>query len=136
MTGVGSAMNARTSGRHIDELAPLAQHLEIGIAQQAEPVRADEIAVRIVVDEAIFPHAEEGEVVGEHPFDERDALGHFLRGERRRRDLGGLHRFEDARAHRGKIGDGAPDLGMHPLEPGDQPFAQRADPRPGRDADE
>ena len=110
--------------RHVHELAALAQHLQIRIAQEAKAVLADEIAIGVVVDEAVFAHAEEGEIIGEHPFDERDRLGDVLRGERRRRDLRGLHRLEDARPHGGEVRDGAPHLGMHPLEPGDEPVAQ------------
>ena len=37
-----------------------------------------------------------------------------------------MHGLEDAGPHRGKIGDGAPHLGVHPLEPGDQLLAQGA----------
>ena len=83
MTGVASARKTRTSGVTFTNSPALPEHLEIGVAQQAESVGADEIATRVVVDEAVFAHAEESEIVGEHPLHERDGLGNVLSGERR-----------------------------------------------------
>jgi hypothetical protein len=55
---------------HHHELAILAQHADIGIAQDAEAGRIDRISGGVAAGEAVGTHAEQGEIVAGDPFEE------------------------------------------------------------------
>ncbi len=71
-------------GRHGDEFAAAPQHAHGGIAQQAETRTFDRIGGGVARRQAIFAHAQEGEIVARHPVEESHRLVDLVGGKRRR----------------------------------------------------
>ena len=96
--------------RHHHELAILAQHPNIGIAQDAEAGGVDRVGGGVATREAIGAHAEQGEIVAGDPFEEIQSLGDLVLGQRRRIGAVGLDHLGDSPAHRGPVVDGEADI--------------------------
>ncbi len=89
-------------GRDRDQFVAAAQYPHLGGAQDAESGLEDRlvILVLVVASQRVFAHAEEGEIVGDQPFEELGRLGDFLDGQRRRIVLDLGDHLADARHHR------------------------------------
>ena len=92
--------------RHRHHFAAAAQHLHIGIAQDAEALARANFVRRIDVGrEAIFAQAKEGEIVGAQPLQELVGFGDLVDRQRRRIGRESLDRFLDAVTHGAPVGD-------------------------------
>ena len=72
--------------RHHHQVAAAAEHFYVRVAQQSEAGALHGIGRRVAFGKAVFAHAEEGKILRVDPVQERDRLGDFLRGQRRRAD--------------------------------------------------
>ena len=86
--------------RHHHEFAAAAQHAHVGIAQQAEAGRLDRIGGGVALRQAVFAHAEKGEIVVRASIRGRRSPPRPRRRQRRRIGAIGLDRLDDAGAHR------------------------------------
>ena len=115
----------RTNGRrHDHEVAPAPEHAHVGIAQEAEPRALHRIRGDIALGEAVFAHAEEGEIVGANPVEERDRFRDLCGRQRRWIDAIRLGRLEQARAHRHPVADGDANVVVDERQPFDQARAR------------
>ena len=95
---------------HHHEFATAAQHLHIGIAQDAKAFGGNRVRQHFLIREAIFAHAEQGEVIRQQPIEKLHGFGDLVRRQKgrccavTRRDLG------KAGAHRNPVGDGSADV--------------------------
>ena len=110
--------------RHHHHFAAAAQDLHVGIAQDAEAFAGRDVVRRIAVGrEAIFAHAEEGEIVRAEPLQELVGFGDLVDRQRRRIGREGLDRFLDAVTHGAPVGDAGADVVQRPGEAVDQLLA-------------
>ncbi len=100
-------------GRDRDQLAAAAQHMHVGRSQDAEPALGNDLVAALVAGQRVFAHAEEGEVVGDQPFEELRRLGDFLDRQRRRIVLDLGDDLADARHHRPPVLHAEAHVGEH-----------------------
>ena len=92
--------------RHHHHFAAAAQDLRIRIAEDAEAFAGRDVVRRIAVGrEAIFAHAQEGEIVRAQPLQELVGFGDLVDRQRRRIGRESLDRFLDPVAHGSPVGD-------------------------------
>ena len=107
--------------RHRHHFAAAAQHLHIGIAQDAEALARANFVRRIGVGrKAIFAQAEEGEIVGAQPLQELAGFGDLVDRQWRRIGAVGLDRLFDTGTHGPPVGN----AGAHVVERLGKPLDQ------------
>ena len=100
-------------GRDRDQLAAAAQHVHVRRSQDAEPALGNDLIAALVAGQRVFAHAEEGEVVGDQPFEELRRLGDLLDRQRRRIVLDLGDDLADARHHRPPVLHAEAHVGEH-----------------------
>ena len=110
--------------RHHHHFVAAAQDLHIGIAQDAEAFAGGDVVRRIAVGrEAIFAHAEKGEIVRAQPLQELVGFGDLVDRQRGRVGSEGLDRLLDPGAHGAPVGDAGAHVVQRPGEAVDQLLA-------------
>ena len=95
------------------------------LTEDAEPAAFDDVqrVLPVLTDKVVFAVADEREVVGREPLQERSSLGHLVLRERRRVGVEHDGELETAVAHRPSVRDGSTDIGEHAhdvvLQPGE-----------------
>jgi hypothetical protein len=102
--------------RHRHQLVAAPQHAHLALAQQAEPGLELGLELVLLGVEFVVADAQEGEIVGQQPFEERHRLGDLLRGERRRAFLEIGDDLAEVAQHGAPILHAQPDIGEHLLE--------------------
>ena len=106
------------------QITATAQDHHLRVAQDAKAAATDLIRRCIGCREAIFAHAEEGEVIGADPVEKTHGFHHFLIGKWRRVVAIGLHRRGQPGAHLRPVIDSDGNVGIDPAQPGAQPGAR------------
>ena len=100
ISSFGSFRNARISGVIDDQLVAAAQHVHVAARAGCRARCRRPAPAALVAGERVVAHAEEGEIVGDQPFQELDRLGDLVDRQRRRIVLELGDQLADAREHR------------------------------------